>query len=473
MAADDRTTAQKIEASFDDTWVAALSDVGELVDTVNGLGELRDVLTDYATGHPPFDVTLDVPGVDGPIQFAPEWDGTKAIRIRFLDGSALELPESEPAIEKAVGRQSNAQLLLSMVESDGGTVMLAHESEPPEFFESTSLWSAVSRLVRFGDIEPEDLLIGPNDGPMFSAKAVATSARSINLEFDDGSGIETGEGGEDGPADVVDGRASDRGDARQPVVSSVLDLGLELEVVKSLDAEATGLLAATTENLMGEVRYHLDQGSWSVEQGFDFGTEEDVERDLQELERQLRPLSGRPTNTAMVQGYVAQLSEYVLRLAQGAPEVSEEIQARIELLRADTAGRLQALGGDAADAANALLALESLAHSASWDGATPARGVETAIWEASTESATEDPAGFAARVVGWLPVNIHEGSGAVLGGLTAAGGIGFLAQGVANWAGATTTVAGHVGTVSGMVGAVAGAVLGVLAARFRPVDTGM
>ena len=54
MAADDRTTAQKIEASFDDTWVAALSDVGELVDTVNGLGELRDVLTDYATGHPPW-----------------------------------------------------------------------------------------------------------------------------------------------------------------------------------------------------------------------------------------------------------------------------------------------------------------------------------------------------------------------------------------------------------------------------------
>jgi hypothetical protein len=97
MSTDDQTIAREIQESFDDTWTAELSDAGDRVGVVNGLGQLRDLLADHAAGHPPFDVALKVSGSPNPFDFAPEWGETgQPVRIRFQDGSALELPSTEP-----------------------------------------------------------------------------------------------------------------------------------------------------------------------------------------------------------------------------------------------------------------------------------------------------------------------------------------------------------------------------------------
>lgn len=93
-----QTTAQGVQESFDHTWSAEIFDAGDSIGVVNGLSQLRDLLTDHAAGHPPVDVTLRVDGAPTPLDFVPEWGATgQPVRIRFEDGSALEIPSDEPA----------------------------------------------------------------------------------------------------------------------------------------------------------------------------------------------------------------------------------------------------------------------------------------------------------------------------------------------------------------------------------------
>lgn len=95
MSVGDQTIAQAIQESFDHTWVAEVTDSGDRLGDVNGLGQLGELLTDHAAGHPPFDVALKVNGSPRSHDFTAEWDETgRAVRIVFRDGSALELPST-------------------------------------------------------------------------------------------------------------------------------------------------------------------------------------------------------------------------------------------------------------------------------------------------------------------------------------------------------------------------------------------
>lgn len=95
MSVGAQTIAEEIQESFDDTWVAEVTDAGERLGDVNGLGQLGELLTDHALGHPPFDVALRVDGSARSHDFTPEWnEAGRAVRIRFSDGSALDLPST-------------------------------------------------------------------------------------------------------------------------------------------------------------------------------------------------------------------------------------------------------------------------------------------------------------------------------------------------------------------------------------------
>lgn len=242
---------------------------------------------------------------------------------------------------------------------------------------------------------------------------------------------------------------------------SVRDVVSSLSIVDPVDGDRAAHLGRAVEPLLGKARELLLDGWWSPDRGHPLGLEDDIQRDIEELERQLRPLSGRPVNGAIVQAFVAQLGDAVLDVASG--EALEGERERVESIRTDVLGPVSRPDGTGVDAEAALDVLDRVAEVATWPLDVPSPSVAAADWARFVEYAEANPARTAASLVGWVPA-VHAGASS---GMTVGGGAGFLAGAVAQWVGAGAAVAGTIGLVFGLVGAVVGAVLGVLAARFE------
>ena len=263
------------------------------------------------------------------------------------------------------------------------------------------------------------------------------------------------------PAPAVEAVLSEPGERLADVVP-------ELEVVDLLDPGAAGIVTATVENLLGQVRHHLLAGSWAVGNGFAHGVEEDIRGDVDELERQLRPLSGRPVSTVMIQALVARVSENMFELAER--EARDEAHERVRYLREQVIGRVAALDGTDRDVGAAVEAMDALAFAAGWADMEQPERVADDEWKLFVEVARQHPSLVLGGLVGWIPRSPQEAASAVLGGMTTAGGIGFFAQAVATWVGMSTPSAAGVAFSGGLLGAALGAVVGVLAVRFVVKD---
>lgn len=228
------------------------------------------------------------------------------------------------------------------------------------------------------------------------------------------------------------------------------------------DAAAVGLVRTTSEPLRGLVRFHLQEGSWSHENGYEFGLEDEIEEDLSDLERWLMPQTAREPNALIVQGYVAQLSSYLLGLPQYRSPSSDETPA---VAAEDLQSALTKFDGTSGDVDRAVSLVNQLAQAANWPS-LESQQQESPEIQKLVSTAVREPALVAAGIMRWLPRDSAERASAALGGMTTAGGIGFFAQAVAASLGTTTATTGTVGLVGGGLGAVLGGVLGVLAARF-------
>ena len=241
------------------------------------------------------------------------------------------------------------------------------------------------------------------------------------------------------------------------------DLIANLEVVDELDEVELGRVARSLEGLMGKVSNHLAAGVWAGGNGYDDGLESDIQGDLNELERQLRPLSGRPAKSVVVLSYVTRLADYVLEVAQRS--MTEAASTRMQQLRESALATIGALDGAANDPASALRAVDELAFCTSWNQVEPSDDTTIDEWLRFVEQAERNKAATAGRALAWLPESRAEVVGGSLGGFGAGGTVTGLATAIAQWVGFGTQAAGGLGVAGGAVGIAVGAVLGVLAVR--------
>ena len=243
------------------------------------------------------------------------------------------------------------------------------------------------------------------------------------------------------------------------------DLIANLEVVDELDEVELGRVARSLEGLMGKVSNHLAAGVWAGGNGYDDGLESDIQGDLNELERQLRPLSGRPAKSVVVLSYVTRLADYVLEVAQRS--MTEAASTRMQQLRESALATIGALDGAANDPASALRAVDELAFCTSWNQVEPSDDTTIDEWLRFVEQAERNKAATAGRALAWLPESRAEVVGGSLGGFGAGGTVTGLATAIAQWVGFGTQEAGGLGVAGGAVGIAVGAVLGVLAVRYK------
>ncbi len=215
-------------------------------------------------------------------------------------------------------------------------------------------------------------------------------------------------------------------------------------------------ISASSEELRREVRNNLLAGTWSPHSGYPLGLEEDIEGDLNELERQLRPLSGRAQAAVPIGALLATLSEYLVEVAKrSASPLGRE---RVDQLREDVIDRIASFDGSQDDLTRAFGAMDALAFDLNWTNLPASPDTDDGEWEAFVQFAENNKITTAAALLDWTP-------GAVLPNtITVAGGTAAFAGGVAYWAGAGTQMSSGVGTI---VFAVIAAILGYLRNRFR------
>ena len=244
----------------------------------------------------------------------------------------------------------------------------------------------------------------------------------------------------------------------------VPDIAAKLRAADTLDVTARGVVASTVEQLLGHIRYHLDEGTWSHANGYDYGVEEEIAQDLRELERHLNPITNTKPPAVLVTAYVHRLAGRALELA--ASDATQLRRARIDHLRSSVLDSLVRYESGADDLDSAVEAIRQLAFATAWKEVPPVGDAEDGQWVAFVEYADDHRLEVAAAILGWRGIPRHEMASAVLGSLTGASGFGFMAQSVGVWAGASTGTGAAVGAGAGLIGAIAGALLGVTAARF-------
>lgn len=245
---------------------------------------------------------------------------------------------------------------------------------------------------------------------------------------------------------------------------SLRELVPALRAVDRLADGSASLVTATAEKLLMQVRLHLQNGSWAPENGFPLGLEEDVQGDANELERQLRPLSGRQPRTLTLQGLVVGLSESVLELE--AHLASDEERQRILSLKESVVDRIAAFDGSSRDLDGAIEAMEALAFATSWNNISAPDDSLDEAWSALLQDSASSPARLVGLAVGWLPRSGPAGAAAALGSMTSIGGISVVTNAVVEWIGLTGSSAAALSGAGSLVGAAIGAVLGVVAARY-------
>lgn len=238
-----------------------------------------------------------------------------------------------------------------------------------------------------------------------------------------------------------------------------------LHIVDSLSVPDLHVANVTTEELRRIVMLHLQSDTWSVEGGSPFGLEEEIQQDLNELNRELRPLTDRPSNSAIIQIHVGRLSSRLLDLAAKQARVDQI--AFIDEIRSNTVDAISQITKGQPDVLRAYDAVRQLAIVANWEMLPLPADVDQSGWNAFVDDASKDPVRTAIQIMRWTPSTRQELAGGALGGLTGTGGFGLFAQAITAWAQTASGTGGAITTMAGLVGTVVGAVLGVISVRFQ------
>jgi hypothetical protein len=231
-----------------------------------------------------------------------------------------------------------------------------------------------------------------------------------------------------------------------------------------LDQSTASLLTADTEALLGHIRRLLHDGVWRTENGAPLGREEDIQNDLEALEKELHPRSDRAVDPAAIQIFVTRLGKHAAEHAQqGAHDANQsQLEQRIAQLRTEVLDVVSNVN-TGADADQAIDAIGALSTMIEWSSTDPPDDIDDAKWHAFINDAEGHPKRFLYRALGW----IAEKNPGPLAAMSFGGTTYMTAQ----WMGWGSTATGAAGAIGSLRASVVCAVIGILSARFAPNES--